>query len=143
MVSLCVSNTPFPLSKKDACTCNRVVFLRSTIFCYKCDSIWFSFLLALRPSSPLSARQKSVKVSWVSVTGYFRLPSDDGFIVIHMRGATNLKKACPSIWCSRPRLATALAETWKGSSWLGNCLSLSLGTGLRSPCGASGAPRRL
>lgn len=91
----------------------------------------------------LSARQKSVKASWVSVTGYFRLPRYDGLIVIRMHGATNLKKACPSIWCSRPRLATALAETWKGSSWLGNCLSLSLGTGLRSPCGASGTPRRL
>lgn len=24
-----------------------------------------------------------------------------------MHGATNLKKACPSIWCSRPTLATA------------------------------------
>lgn len=26
-----------------------------------------------------------------------------------MRASTNLKKACPSIWCSRPRLATAWA----------------------------------
>lgn len=61
-----------------------------------------------------------------------------------MHGATNLKKACPSIWCSRPRLATAWAAgTMLGLSWLGNCLSLSLGTGLRSPRGVSGAPRRL
>lgn len=55
-------------------------------------------------------------------------------------GGTHLKKACPSIWCSKPRRATAWAAAGPGSSWLGNCLSLSLGTGLRSPRGLSGAP---
>lgn len=90
-------------------------------------------LLALH-ASLYSARQKSVKAFGVSVKGYFRLPRT-GYEK-RMYGATNLKKACPSIWCNRPRLATAWAGTRLGLSWLGNCLSLSLGTGLRSPRGA-------
>lgn len=132
----------FPLCKFTPCYCLPVDIIPAlnnffmVFFCVCANS-----QPALHSTVRFSTLEKSVKAFGVSVTGYFRLPRTRyrKFKKTH----TNLKKAYPSIWCSRPRLATAWAETWMGLSWLGNCLSLSLGTGLHSPRGVSGAPRRL
>lgn len=132
----------FPLCKFTPCYCLPVDIIPALNnfwwFSFVCVQI-LSLLCTARFASLLSRSRSRHSGSVLRGISGYRERGIENLKKTH----TNLKKAYPSIWCSRPRLATAWAETWMGLSWLGNCLSLSLGTGLHSPRGVSGAPRRL